>query len=667
MDFSRRSFLKGAALSALGVAASSVLPTAEAKAEEVKAEAVCEHDAWLGQAPVIDDSQIAATYTTDLLIIGAGNGGMMAASVAADNGIDFRVIEQNATVGATRYWYGAINSTETKKAGVEVNTAHLRSEISRYASGKMDQRVLNVWINESAAMHDYVAPILTEAGMTCAFTAAGEKEVDNYTQYYYPATEHFWGMEKKRNELFQERIEKKGYYIDFNHSLVCLTKDGDKVTGAIAQNVNTGEYVKFVANWATLLATGGYEGNPEMIEACAPIIPMCVTASSYYASNKGQGIKAGIWAGAMKDIEAAPMIFDRGIVANGVDAGYVLNDKGEKVFPGTITQFNPGTQPFLKVDRDGVRFMSESQPYNDASHAAARRKGGVYAQIFDSNVCEDVQRFHTIGCSAMTRSQGDGLLPNTIEPQVAAGLIQKADTLEELADKLGFTAEAKETFLNTCARYNELYDMQEDVDFGKPAYRLSSLRNPPYYGLWLGGSLLCTMDSLWINEDMQVLTRERKVIEGLYATGNCAGTTFVDNYPELMPGFCLGRNLTFAKHVVDKLIADGIPTGKGPSMEAPKAEEDLTAEGVADGTYTASAQGYAGPVPVTVEVKDGKIVSVSVDASGETAALGGAAAPVVAEAIKTANGVIGVDGVSGATMTSNAIKAAVNAALKQGK
>ena len=35
MDFSRRSFLKGAALSALGVAASSVLPTAEAKAEEV--------------------------------------------------------------------------------------------------------------------------------------------------------------------------------------------------------------------------------------------------------------------------------------------------------------------------------------------------------------------------------------------------------------------------------------------------------------------------------------------------------------------------------------------------------------------------------------------------------------------------------------------------------
>ena len=62
-----------------------------------------------------------------------------------------------------------------------------------------------------------------------------------------------------------------------------------------------------------------------------------------------------------------------------------------------------------------------------------------------------------------------------------------------------------------------------------------------------------------------------------------------------------------------------------------------------------------------------KIVSITVDASNETAAIGGAAAPVMAEAIKTANGMVGVDGVAGATMTSKAIRAAVNAALAQGK
>ena len=668
MDISRRSFLKGAALSALGVAAAGVMPAAEAKAEQTQAPVSANPD-WLGEAPVIDASQITETWKTDLLIVGAGNGGMMAATVAADNGVDFRVIEQNSVVCDTRHWYGAINSAAAKAAGVEVDIAKLRSEASRYTSGKMDQRVLNVWINESAAMHDYVAPILEEAGLVCDFANDKELEVEHHTQYYCPPQQHFWSdWALPRNILFKERIEKKGYYIDFNHSLVCLTKDGGKVTGAIAQNVKTGAYVKIEAAWGVLLATGGYEGNPEMIEALAPIVPKCVTACSFYPSNKGMGIKAAIWAGAEHDLEAAPMIFDRGLVAPGVDAGYVTDSQGNKVFPGTVSQFNPGTQPFLKVDRDGVRFMDESQPYNDAVHAAARRKGGVYCQVFDSNVASDVQRCFTLGCSALTRMQGDNLVPNTIEPQVEAGLVKKADTLEDLADQLGFTGKAKENFLATCARYNELYDMQEDVDFGKPAYRLSELRNPPYYGLWLGGSLLCTGDALWINEDMQVLTPKRDVIEGLYATGNCAGTTFVDNYPELFPGMCLGRNLTFAKHVVEKLIADGMPTGKGPSMSAPVAEDNsTTAEGCKDGTYTATGRGINGEIPVTVEIKGGKIVSIEADVSGETPSIGGVAAPQLIDSIIAANGTVGVDVVSSSTITCEGILNAVNSCLAQAK
>ena len=668
MDISRRSFLKGAALSALGVAAAGVMPAAEAKAEETKAPVSANPD-WLGEAPVIDASQISETWKTDLLIVGAGNGGMMAASVAADNGVDFRVIEQNSVVCDTRHWYGAINSSAAKAAGVEVDIAKLRSEASRYTSGKMDQRVLNVWINESAAMHDYLAPILEEAGLVCDFANDKELEVEHHTQYYCPPQQHFWGdYNPPRNNLLQQRIESKGYYIDFNTSLVELVKDGDRVTGAIAQNLNTGAYILIEAAWGVLLATGGYEGNPEMVEALAPIIPKCVTACSFYPSNKGMGIKAAIWAGAEHDLEAAPMIFDRGLVAPGVDAGYVTDNQGNKVFPGTVRQFNPGTQPFLKVDRDGVRFMDESQPYNDAVHAAARRKGGVYCQVFDSNVASDVQRFFTLGCSALTRMQGDNLVPNTIEPQVEAGLVKKADTLEELADMLGFTGKAKENFLATCARYNELYDMQEDVDFGKPAYRLSELRNPPYYGLWLGGSLLCTGDALWINEDMQVLTPKRDVIEGLYATGNCAGTTFVDNYPELFPGMCLGRNLTFAKHVVEKLISDGMPTGKGPSMGAPTAEDNsTTAEGCKDGTYTATGRGINGDIPVTVEIKGGKIVSIDADVSGETPSLGGVAAPQLIDSIVAANGTVGVDVVSGSTITCEGILNAVNSCLAQAK
>ena len=676
MGISRRDFLRGTAASALGIAAAGLVPGAAvisasvAAAEGEKAAAPAadsKNPAWLGEAPVILESSISEVWKTDLLIIGAGNGGMMAASVAADNGVDFRVLEQNSVVGDTRHWYGAINSSAAKAAGAEVDISLLRSEASRYTSGKMDQRVLNVWINESAAMHDYLAPILEAAGLVCDFANDKEQEVEHHTRYYCPPQQHFWNdYNPQRNVLLKERIEAKGYYIDFNHSLVCLTKEGNKVTGAIAQNVLTGAYVRVEAAWGVLIATGGYEGNPEMIEALAPIVPKCVTACSFNPSNKGMGIKAAMWAGAERDLEAAPMIFDRGLVAPGVNAGYVVNENGEKVFPSPVRQFNPGTQPFLKVDRDGVRFMDESQPYNDAVHAAARRKGGVYCQVFDSNVVSDVQRFFTLGCSAITRMQGDALIEKTIEPQVEAGLVKKADTLEELADLLGFTGKAKENFLATCARYNELYDMQEDVDFGKPAYRLSELRKPPYYGLWLGGSLLCTGDALWINEDMQVLTPEREVIENLYATGNAAGTTFVDNYPELFPGMCLGRNLTFAKHVVEKLIRDGMPTGKGPSMAAPVQDnEALTAENCKDGTYTAKGRGINGDIPVSVEIKGGKIVHVTADVSDETPSLGGVAAPKLVEDIVAANGTVGVDTVSGSTITCEGILRAVNDCIKQ--
>lgn len=677
MNISRRDFLRGTAVGALGVAAAgvlpgAVLPAAAQAAPEQASSALAPSEDWLGQAPVIAQGDIAETWQTDLLIIGAGNGGMMAASVAADAGIDFRVIEQNGVVGDTRHWYGAINTSDAKAAGVEVDVAKLRSEASRYTSGKMDQRVLNVWIRESAAMHDYVKPIMEAAGCVCDFSTDKEVEVEHHTQYYCPPQQHYFaskdGSRVERNKIFQQRIEEKGYYIDFNHSLVSLTKEDGKVTGAIAQNLTNGQYVRIVAAWGTILATGGYEGNPQMVEALSPIIPKCVTACSFNPSNKGQGIKAGIWAGAERDLESAPMIFDRGLVAPGVDAGYVTDESGNKVFPGTVRQYNPGTQPFLKVDRDGARFCDESQPYNDITHAAARRKGGVYCLVHDSNIVEDVQRFFTLGCSAMTRMQGEGLIAGTIEPQVQAGLIKKADTLEELADMLGFTGKARDNFLATCQRYNELYDMQEDVDFGKPAYRLSALKKPPYYGFWLGGSLLCTGDALWIDEDMRVLTPQRDVIEGLYATGNCAGTTFVNNYPELFPGMCLGRNLTFAKHIVDKLIEDGIPTGKGPSMGAPASQDAaLTAQGCKDGTYSAVGRGINGDIRVTVEIAGGKIVNVAYDVSGETPSLGGAAAPTVIEEIIGANGTVGVDVVSGSTITCQGIISAVNDCIAQAR
>ena len=105
---------------------------------------------WLGEAPQIADSQMASTHDTDLLIIGAGNGGMMAAATAADAKMDFMICEQNETLGDTRHWIGALDTEAMKKVGVTVQKDRLLNEIARYASYKCDMEVIKMWMNNSA-------------------------------------------------------------------------------------------------------------------------------------------------------------------------------------------------------------------------------------------------------------------------------------------------------------------------------------------------------------------------------------------------------------------------------------------------------------------------------------------------------------------------------------
>ena len=523
---------------------------------------------WLGTEPDIDEAAITETVDTDILIVGAGNGGMFAAAYAAANGLNFRIIEQNGNVQDTRHWYGAIDSAAAKAAGEEpFDRAKLLSEISRYASGKCDQRVVKTWINESAAMHDFMRSILEDKyGWVCDFTSGSEaawpaENAEHNTDYLFPVEEHnYMASEREsglaRNELLLQYIQELGYGVDFKTSLAKLEKNAEgRITGVIAQNMDDDHFIRYNAAKGVLLACGGYAGNPYMMQQLDPLGTSVTTACSYSPADKGYGIRAAVWAGANLDKEAAPMLFDRGIVAPGVDAGYVDSESafGGKAFPGEIRQFNPGTQPFLKVNRNGERFANESCPYNDIVYAAAHQPGRVYAQISDANMLEDAKRFHTIGCSAGTRKNTMEGLEKTFASAEEKGCFFRADTIEELADKMGFTGDAKDTFLAAVERYNELYDKQNDEDFGKPAYRLSAIRTAPFYGYWLGASLLTTEQGIAINEKGQALDTNNQPMAGLYITGDMSGSFFANNYPCLMAGVAMGRTLTFAMKAIKQM------------------------------------------------------------------------------------------------------------------
>ena len=519
---------------------------------------------WLGKEPDIDEAAITETVDTDILIVGAGNGGMGAAAYAAAHGLNFRVIEQNGNVQDTRHWVGAVDGFGAQAQGIKMDRAKLLSEISRYASGKCDQRVVKTWINESGEMIEFIRSIMEDKyGVKMIYTYGDEakwpaENAEHNTDYMYPEIEYTYDRSSgaARNELLLQYIQELGYDVDFKTSLAKLEKDSTgRITGIIAQSTEDDHFIRYNANKGVLLACGGFPGNPYMMEQLDPLGTSVTTACSYSPADKGYGIRAAVWAGANLDKEAAPMLFDRGIVAPGVDGGYVASDSafGGKAFPGPIRQYNPGTQPFLKVNRNGERFANESSPYNDIVYAAAHQPGRVYAQICDANILEDAKRFHTIGCSAQTRNAGAEYIQKQMDNAEKEGVFFKADTIEELADKLGFTGEAKDTFLATVDRYNELYDKQNDEDFGKPAYRLSAIRTAPFYGCWLGASLLCTEQGIAINDKGQALDNDNKPMPGLYVTGDMSGSFFANNYPCLMAGVAMGRTLTYAIKAIKQM------------------------------------------------------------------------------------------------------------------
>ncbi len=555
---SRRGFLQAGMMAGAGALAASALAGCAPRPQEAPHPETASREAhtyWLGEEPAVADADIVATRDTDFLIIGAGNAGMMAAGTASDLGLDFIVAEKGESVGDTREYLGAVNSKYSLDVAEPVDEMKLLNELTRYASGKCNQKLIKRWIDESAEYVDWVTEVMKDQGKEVMLDMPPAHATGG-TDYYVPYVQHLWEpsyVPPMRNDVIAERLAGQGHDILFEHEMVKLLHGDGAVTGAIFK---TKDGYKQINAKNTLLATGGYAANPVMMRALQPSTVACCTASSFNPTCTGDGIRAGLWAGASKDIDAAPMIFDRGAVAPGVDAGYV-GDGEDAVFPGNIFQENIGSQPFMKVNRRGQRFANESSPYDFICFAANYQPGGVWCQVYDSNMMDDMLRFETVGCSRTVPYIEAGM---TFDEYTAmsqeSGILMKADTIEELADMLGFEGADKENFLAEVERYNGFFDKQVDEDFGKEAHRLSAIRQAPFYGCWFGGSLLTTIDGLTINEEMQVLDTEGNVIEGLYAAGDCSGSLFAGTYPEYVVGLACGRSSTQGRHIARRIAGD---------------------------------------------------------------------------------------------------------------
>lgn len=126
------------------------------------------------------------------------------------------------------------------------------------------------------------------------------------------------------------------------------------------------------------------------------------------------------------------------------------------------------------------------------------------------------------------------------DPLLEKGYLQKADTPEELAQKLNIPVD---NFVETFNRYNQMAENGKDEDYNKEPYRLMRLKTPPYYGIRTGAWFLATLDGVRIDTNMHPTRDDGSEIDGLYMAGDCSGGFFSTSYPNLFTGLACGRTM----------------------------------------------------------------------------------------------------------------------------
>jgi len=539
----RREFLTGAATGAAGLAATGALAGCGGSTVPEEAEAepsgqqptAAQQWEWETPPPPIAQGDIKETVTTDVVVLGAGVAGLVAALTAGEAGLSTVLLEKGSTYVGHGGWNGVIGSRLQKELGLEIDKQEAISKMMDISAYRVDQRLVKLWADKSGEVMDWMLDMADAAGIDVII----ESDIPRTGKLaQYPTAHCFMpAMQMTLGALLEGNALEQGVEVNYETPAVrLLREEGGRVTGVIAQTPE-GDYKQFNANKGVILCTGGYSCNPEMLKAYIGFRGEQILTSLYTpALATGDGIKMGLWIGAaMDEPPHCPMLFDIGMV-----------DQREAL-PGIVKLVR---QPFLNVNILGERFVNEDQWYGYTSNADQLQPGGMKWVVWDDKWEDEVGGFAGTVCERMIDTPGAppvkvlGDQWALVDMALEKGLIKKADSIDELAQIMEVPVE---TFKATVGRYTELARSGKDEDFGKDPQKLTTIEKPPFYACKTAPSILVTLSGLKINTRMQVLDTERNAIPGLYAAGNASGGFFANDYPIAAIGVSHGRALTFGR------------------------------------------------------------------------------------------------------------------------
>ena len=502
------------------------------------------HDFWAQSIAVrgdIPEDQVSETVDCDVCVVGAGMSGTNAAWAAAQAGAKTVVLQKDAKSFCHGGGIGAYGTTIQKNLGPEhdFDVEEFINRWMRESEYRSDRKLLHRWAQFSGMVLDRMCMAVEQD------ESDGLEPFYMYDPAYKTQYPDAWnkaysggivmgaidpeetesdgiGHMDRITDIVLNRAVAEGALVYFNTPGVKLIQnESGKVCGVYGLKED-GSYIKVNTANGVVLAAGDYGHNAAMKDLLMPHIKgMAVCYARNY--NVGDGHLMGMNIGAK--LQLAP------------HAGNMHYD------PGVLPAFNIGGSgcPWLFVNTDGERFCNEDASYGQLYAQDMNQPNLIHYQVFDADYVSQVQA-GAMGQGNQKNGPFVGFGMEWIDADIEKGRVYQGGTIEELAEAMGVPADA---LVATVERYNELYDLGKDEDFGKQAARLTPIRKAPFYAILRQATLLCALGGLVINENMEVVDNDRNVIPGLWACGNNSGNWFGGlEHPMVGPGMSLGRAAT---------------------------------------------------------------------------------------------------------------------------
>ena len=467
-------------------------------------------------------------YECDICVVGAGGGGLNAAARAVQLGADVICVEAMGLPGG--------NAQEAGMCGILGGYSGQEEKKFAFPSYPFDPKALTDWAMDEyhyAADPKLIYRLACEGGKSLDWMAdCGVHwrlgEVPVYVAPKRSTLDHHVLKMKDATDAMYDYGYAHGVDFHFQSPAVALVQDDDgRIVGVVVnEDYETERYIR--ADRAVILTAGGFCNNKALLDKYIPTAAKGCASSYLTAGERGECFRMGLGVGSDVSGFNSSASFDGGVdwQAEGGTWARFLYDG--------MTQLS--RQPWLTIDRCGnrLRYM-DSRVAEDGANAIYAL-GDLSYIVFDANYEDHLAGFAQEHCRKLLTPDLEQIekVPehyrdwhHGVQDAIDADVLKRRDSLEELERDLGL---AEGVLTEAVAQWNDACERgEDDFLYPMPAEWLHPIVEPPFYGCRIGGNLYGTKAGLLINDQMQVVGTDGRVIPGLYAGWHTAGGACGEN------------------------------------------------------------------------------------------------------------------------------------------